>query len=71
MEAGDVRNNIIIVKPSSGTPDTKKILITNLNLEKITNLEVFVEKLVESSDSESDEGCDNFLDSIGHEVRLH
>lgn len=67
-EAEDVRNNITIVKPSSRTPGTKKIRITNLNPEKIRNIEVAIEEKMESSDSESDEDWDNFLDSIGHEV---
>lgn len=42
-EAGDVRNNITIIEPSSGTPYTKKIIITNLNHDKIRKIEVVVE----------------------------
>lgn len=71
-EAEDVRNYITIVGPSSGTPDSKKIMITNLNPEKIKKIEVDVEELMKSSDSKSDEDWENFLDSIGHEDwRLH
>lgn len=66
-EAGNVRNNITIVEPYSAMPDTKKIMITNLNLEKIRKIKDVVEELMESSDSESDEDWDNFLDSIIYE----
>lgn len=37
-EARGVRNNITIIEPSGGTPDTKKIMITNLNTEKIRKI---------------------------------
>lgn len=67
-EAEDVRDNITIVEPFSGILGTKKIMITNLNAEKIRKIEVVVEELMESSDSEKDEDWDNFLESIGHEV---
>lgn len=57
-EVEDVRNNITIVKPSSGTSDSKKIMISNLNPEKIKNIETTIAKVTVSSgssDSESDE----------------
>lgn len=67
-EAEDVMNNITIVEPSSGTPSTKMIKITNLSLENMRKIEVVAEELMESSYSDSDEELDNFLDSIGHEI---
>lgn len=54
-EAGEVRNNISIVEPSSGT-DTKIILIKNMSPEKIWKIEVIIKNLMnlDTSDSESD-----------------
>lgn len=66
-EFGYVRNNITIVEPSGGTPGTKKIMITNLNHEKIRKIEVVLEELMETSNSESNEDWDNFMCSIRHE----
>lgn len=63
-EAGDVRNNITIVEPSGGTFGSKKIMISNLNHEKIRRIEVAIVELMESSDSndfESDEDNLNWL----------
>lgn len=37
-EDGGVTNNITIVEPSSGRLDTKKIMINNLNPEKIRKI---------------------------------
>lgn len=61
-------NNITIVEPSSGTSGTKKIMNTNLNSEKIIKMKVGVEELIETSDSESYEDWDDFMDLIRHEV---
>ncbi|CAI8619212.1 unnamed protein product [Vicia faba] len=60
-EDGFVRNNIVIVEPFGGTLGTKKIMITNLNPEKIRKIEVIVVELMESSDSSDSESDDDNL----------
>lgn len=60
-EAGDVRNNIIVVEPSSVTFDPKKIILSNMHPRKIRRIEVIVAKLMESSDSNDSESDEDNL----------
>lgn len=63
-KVGDVRYNITVVEPSGGTSGSKKIMISNLNHEKIRRTEAAIVELMElsdSSDSELDENILNWL----------
>lgn len=48
-EVGDDKSNITVVEPFGGTLGIKKIMIKNLNPEKIRKIEVDIAELMESS----------------------
>ncbi|CAI8588761.1 unnamed protein product [Vicia faba] len=64
-ESQEVKNSISVVEPADGT-DSKKILIKNLNLERIKKINAIVKDLMnlDVSDFESDEDLENCMDSL-------
>lgn len=63
----EVKDNISVGESSGGT-GSKKILIKNLNLEKIKKIEAIVKDVMNlyASDSESDKNFENFMNSLRH-----
>lgn len=64
MVFGNVENNTTIVEPSKGSSSSKKIMVTNLNPEKIRKIEVAVAKLMKSSYSSDPKSNKDGLDRL-------